>query len=96
MSVTDGFVMPSSKVQGMKELLHPALLAGVTAHPAKAGTRGQEQTFQFVSHASSYSGMFIENDGGTCVFLLAVMGNGCTSGKKAVQMDPDSNFFELL
>ena len=72
MAVTDGSVMPGSRAQGMKELLHPALLPGVTAHPAKARTRGQEQTCQFVSHSSWYPGMFIESDGGTCVLLLAL------------------------
>lgn len=41
-AVTDGSVTPSSRAQGMKELLHPALLAAVTAHPAKARMRGQE------------------------------------------------------
>jgi len=70
MAMTDSSVMPSSRAQGVKELLHPVLLPGVTAHPVKARARGQEQTCQFVSHASSYPGMFIERDGGTCVLLL--------------------------
>lgn len=72
MAMTDGSVMPSSRAQGMKELWHPALLLGVIAYPAKARRRGQKQTRQFVSRFSSYPGMFIESDGGTCVLLLAL------------------------
>lgn len=72
MAVTDGSVMPSSRAQGMKELLRLALLPGVSAHPAKARTRRQEETCQFVSRSSSYPGMFIESGGGTCVLLLAL------------------------
>lgn len=38
----------------------------------KLEQEGKSKHSNLSGHASSYSGMFIENDGGTCVFLLAL------------------------
>ena len=72
MAVTNGSVAPGSRAQGRQELLHPALLPGVTAHPAKTRARGQEQTRQFVSHPSSSPGRLVGREGGTCVLPVAL------------------------
>lgn len=71
MAVTDGSVVPSSRARTMRELLHPALLPGVTAHPAEPRTRGKEQTCQFVTHPSSGPARLIGRGGGTCAVLVA-------------------------
>lgn len=71
MAMTDGSVMPSSRTQTMRELLHPTLLPGVTAHPAKPRTQGQQEKCQFVTHCSSGSARLIEKDGGTCELPVA-------------------------
>lgn len=72
----------------MRELLHPTLLPGVSAHPAKPRTRGQEQTCQFVTQCSSGAARLGERAAGTCG---STMGKGCIPGKKAAQMAPDGS-----
>lgn len=71
MAMTDGSVVPSSRARTMRELLHPTLLPGVTAHPAEPRARGQEQMCQFVTHPISGPARLIGRDGGTCAVLVA-------------------------
>lgn len=76
MAMTDGSVMPSSRTQTMRELFHPTLLPGVTAHPAKPRTPGQEQSCQFVTQCSSGAARLGERAAGS------IVGKGCIPGKK--------------
>lgn len=69
----------------MRELFHPTLLPGVTAHPEKPRTPGQEQTCQIVTQGSSGAARLGERAAGSTV------GKGCIPGRKAAQMAPDGS-----